>query len=59
MGRAFDLVRLNLGYTRNYAGSNHPSKRVLEPGDNRFITLIPQKELDSNSNMNVSDQNPR
>ncbi len=59
MGRAFDLVRLNLGYTRNYSGSNHTSKRVLEPGDNRFITLIPQKELDSNANMNVSDQNPR
>ena len=59
MGRAFDLVRLNLGYTRTYAGSNHTSKRDLAPGDNRFITLIPQKEFDGNENMNVSDQNPR
>jgi hypothetical protein len=58
-GRAFDLRRLNLGYTRTYEGSNHPVKRVLLPGDLRFATLIPQKELDSNEAMTIADQNPR
>ena len=59
LGRAFDLRRLNLGYTRDYPGTNHPVKRTLQPGDPRFVTLIPQKEFDSNESFNVSDQNPR
>ena len=59
LGRAFDLRRLNLGYTRTYEGSNHPVKRVLIPGDLRFTTLIPQKEFDSNEALTIADQNPR
>jgi hypothetical protein len=59
MGRAYDLARLNLGYSRNYDGSNHTSKDELEPGDYMFVTLIPQKEFDSNDSINIQDQNPR
>ena len=59
LGRAFDLRRLNLGYTRNYTGSNHTVKRDLQAGDPRFVTLIPQKEFDSNESFTVADQNPR
>ena len=58
-GRAFDLRRLNLGYTRNYEGTNHPSLRTLTAGDNRFVTLLPQKEFDGNTALTVADQNPR
>lgn len=58
-GRAFDLRRLSLGYTRDYEGTNHPAKRTLDPDDNRFVTLIPQKEFDSNESFTVADQNPR
>lgn len=59
MGRTYDLARLNLGYSRDYNGSNHTSKDVLEPGDYMFVTLIPQKEFDSNDSINIQDQNPR
>ena len=62
MGRAFDLRRLNLGYTREYAGTNHPSaaQLTMEPGDPLLVTLIPQREFDSNDQMDmVADQNPR
>jgi hypothetical protein len=61
LGRAYDLRRLNLGYTRNYTGTNHPSsgKLTLEPGDPRLVTLIPQKEFDGNKSFTVADQNPR
>ncbi|MDR0865916.1 MAG: RagB/SusD family nutrient uptake outer membrane protein [Candidatus Symbiothrix sp.] len=59
LGRAYDLRRLNLGYTRNYADTNHPSKLTLEPGDLRLVTLIPQKEFDGNKSFTVADQNPR
>jgi hypothetical protein len=59
LGRAFDLRRLNLGYIRNYEGTNHPAKVNLEPGDKRFVTLLPQKEFDGNSALTVADQNPR
>ncbi|MBO5933355.1 MAG: RagB/SusD family nutrient uptake outer membrane protein [Bacteroidaceae bacterium] len=59
MGRAYDLARLNLGYSRDYDGSNHTSQDVLEPGDYMFVTLIPQKEFDSNDSINIQDQNPR
>lgn len=58
-GRAFDLRRLNLGYSRDYTGSNHPNKRTMQPGDYRFVTLIPQKEFDSNDSFSIVDQNPR
>lgn len=59
MGRPYDLCRLNLGFTRNYSGSNHTSKDTMEPNDNYFVTLIPQKEFDSNDSINIQDQNPR
>ncbi len=61
LGRAFDLRRLNLGFDRNYDGTNHPTSALvsLVPGDNRYVTLIPQKELDSNEAMDITDQNPR
>jgi len=59
MGRAFDLRRLNLGYTRNYSGTNHPSRITMQPNDPRFVTLLPQKEFDSNPEINTADQNPR
>ncbi len=59
LGRAFDLRRLNLGYTRDYPGSNHSVKRTLQPGDPRLVSLIPQKEFDSNESFTVADQNPR
>jgi len=61
LGRAFDLRRLNLGYNRNYTGTNHPTSALVSttPGDNRYVTLLPQKELDSNEALNISDQNPR
>ena len=59
LGRAFDLRRLSLGYTRNYPGTNHPSLLTMPPDDPRLVTLLPQKEFDSNPFINVADQNPR
>ncbi|MDR0333495.1 MAG: RagB/SusD family nutrient uptake outer membrane protein [Dysgonamonadaceae bacterium] len=59
LGRTFDLRRLNLGFTRSYEGSNHSVFRTLAPGDYRFTTLLPQREIDNNSALNVADQNPR
>lgn len=60
MGRLYDLRRLNLGFTRTYAGSTHPRKLARAAGHKQFTTLIPQKEFDSNDNMDsVADQNPR
>jgi len=59
MGRAFDLRRLSLGYTRDYTGSNHPSKATLRPDDPLFVTLLPQKEFDSNTEIDAKEQNPR
>lgn len=60
MGRAYDLRRLNLGYNRDYAGTNHTAIMEMAAGDPRYVTLIPQKEFDSNDNMDaIKDQNPR
>jgi hypothetical protein len=36
LGRCFDLRRLNLGYDRNYSGSNHTCLIKLLPGDSRY-----------------------
>ncbi len=58
-GRAFDLRRLSLGFNRDYEGSNQTVKRTLAPDDNRYMTLLPQKEFDSNLSLTVADQNPR
>ncbi|MDR1683276.1 MAG: RagB/SusD family nutrient uptake outer membrane protein [Candidatus Symbiothrix sp.] len=59
LGRAFDLRRLNLGYNRDYIESNHTAMLSMDPGDVNFVTLIPQKEFDSNDFFTVADQNPR
>ena len=60
MGRAFDLRRLGLGYVRNYTDTNHTSLVSMQPNDPRFVTLLPQREFDSNSALTVAnDQNPR
>ena len=58
-GRAFDLRRLNLGYTRDYPNSNHNSRITMQPNDPRLVLFIPQREIDSNPNIEVQDQNPR
>lgn len=46
----FDLKRLNKGVERNYTGSNHGSfaKLTIPAGDNRFLFMIPQAEVDAN-----------
>lgn len=59
MGRTYDLCRLNLGYDRDYEGSNHAEKIAMEPLANEFQTLLPQKEFDSNDQITIADQNPR
>lgn len=59
LGRTFDLCRLNLGYNRDYEGSNHTEPVSLEALANEFQTLLPQKEFDSNESITLADQNPR
>lgn len=45
----FDLKRLNRGVDRNYSGSNHVfAKLVIPAGDNKFLFMIPQAEIDAN-----------
>lgn len=46
----FDLKRLSKGVIRNYDGSNHPTygKLDIPAGDNRFLFMIPQAEVDAN-----------
>lgn len=46
----FDLKRLNQGVVRDYSGSNHPTygKFNIPAGDNRFLFMIPQAEVDAN-----------
>lgn len=50
-----DFRRLGLGFTRD---ENHTVPISLESGDSRYIYPIPQAELDSNDEINESDQNP-
>ena len=61
-GRLFDLKRLNLGFTRDYTGSNHSQKiitKVTTAGSKEFTLPIPRHEFDGNENMNIEiDQNP-
>lgn len=59
MGRTYDLCRLNLGYDRDYTGSNHTEPVAMDPLDDEFQTLLPQKEFDSNDQITLADQNPR
>lgn len=46
----FDLKRLNLPVQRDYTGTNHPAygRFNIPTGDNRFLFMIPQAELDAN-----------
>ncbi|KGE14114.1 RagB/SusD family nutrient uptake outer membrane protein [Sphingobacterium deserti] len=46
----FDLKRLSQPVERDYAGTNHPTygRFNIPVGDNRFLFMIPQAELDAN-----------
>lgn len=64
-GRIFDIQRLKIGFTRNFANSNHPSgardntsNRNFTTASKEFIMTIPQAEFDGNVNMGPEDQNP-
>ncbi|MDD2559235.1 MAG: RagB/SusD family nutrient uptake outer membrane protein [Bacteroidales bacterium] len=59
LGRCFDLRRLNLGYDRNYSGSNHTCLIKLLPGDSRYQLLLPQYEIENNPGIDATNQNPR
>ncbi len=61
-GRLFDLKRLNLGFTRDYTGTNHSQliKTINTAAKSKeFVLPIPQQEFDGNENLNIeTDQNP-
>ena len=60
-GRIFDLQRLQLGYNRDYAGSNHTQmvqNKNTKAGSPLFILPLPQSEIDGNENISDADQNP-
>lgn len=61
-GRIFDLLRLHVGFNRDYEGSNHSQKLVSsetkQAGWKTFILTIPQSEFDGNVNISEEDQNP-
>lgn len=46
----FDLKRLKKGVIRDYVGTNHPvyGRFNIPTGDNRFLFMIPQAEVDAN-----------
>lgn len=56
--RVFDLKRLQLGFDRNYNGSNHTEVLAMKPAAIDYVYPIPQAEFDGNINMKDSDQNP-
>lgn len=63
VGRIMDIKRLKTGFTRDFAGSNHPDKlltiNTLDPEYPDFVMSIPQSEFDGNNNMDeTTDQNP-
>lgn len=55
----FDLKRLGQGVVRDYAGTNHPAygRFNIPTGDNRFLFMIPQAEVDANPD--VLPNNPQ
>lgn len=61
--RLHDLLRLGLGFSRNYDGSNHTIRLNsinTNPNSPAFILWIPRAEFDGNENMDANtDQNPR
>lgn len=46
----FDLKRLGQGVLRDYNGTNHPTygRFNIPTGDNKFLFMIPQAEVDAN-----------
>lgn len=54
----YDYLRLKKGINRNYPGTNHSYTLNLPGGDWRFLYQIPQDEMDNNSELSYSDQNP-
>lgn len=54
----YDYRRLNKPVNRSYEGSNHMVKIDLKADSWKYIYQIPQGEIDSNSEINLSDQNP-
>jgi len=67
VGRIFDIQRLGIGFTRKFAGTNHPTDAQLTsfnggektPAYKEFILTIPQTEFDGNTSLVQStDQNP-
>lgn len=57
--RTHDLLRLGLGYNRDYPDSNHTDKIKKEPKSPDFIMWLPLSEFDGNKALDVTkDQNP-
>lgn len=54
----YDYLRLKKGVDRTYEGSNHLAKIKKDAGSWSFIYQIPQVEIDTNSEISSSDQNP-
>lgn len=54
----YDYFRLKKDVNRSYPGSNHLAKIDKVAGKWAFIYQIPQGEIDTNSEINPSDQNP-
>ena len=58
-GQAFyDLKRLSKPINRTYAGSNHFFKVDKPANDNVFVFQIPEEEIQANTALSPSDQNP-
>jgi starch-binding outer membrane protein, SusD/RagB family len=59
-----DIKRLNQGLSRPTGSGNHgapsfdPGVYTTSPADPRFLMRIPTRELDNNTNMTPTDQNP-
>lgn len=49
----FDLKRLKQGVVRDYPDTNHPNygKFNIPAGDNKFLFMIPQAEVDANNDI--------
>lgn len=54
----YDYLRMKKGVNRTYEGSNHLAKIIKSAGSWSFIYQIPQSEIDTNSEISSSDQNP-
>ena len=56
----FDLKRLNKGIDRTYEGSNHMVgyKLKVDAQDARWTYQIPVREIQENTQISDSDQNP-